>query len=156
MTTETETPDPELAELRSRRVAQLLTQAARSTPPAASGPAAHPVPLTLASFDGTLRDHSQIVVDFWAPWCGPCRTLGPIVDRLARELAPKVLFGQVNADEEPELAQRWRVQGIPTLLFFHQGRLVDRVMGAMPYPGLRARVLGVFTAAADIASEVPP
>jgi thioredoxin 1 len=72
-----------------------------------------------------------VVVDFWAVWCGPCRIMAPIIDEVARELKGKVKFGKVNVDEEGELAERFEVMSIPTLIFFKKGRQVERITGAI-------------------------
>jgi len=73
-----------------------------------------------------------VLVDFWAPWCGPCRLIEPVVERLARDLAGRLKVVKVNSDLAPELAQRFDVRGIPTLLIFDHGRVVDRQTGANP------------------------
>lgn len=140
--TEIEEADPELSAIRARRVAQLLTR--RPDAPTSAPARAVPVELTSSSIRPFLADHPRAVVDVWAPWCGPCRTMAPILDGLAGELAPNVHFGKLNADTEPSLAARWNVEGIPTLLLFESGRLVDRIVGAQPRDRLRARLQAVF------------
>ena len=74
-----------------------------------------------------------VVVDFWAPWCGPCRIVEPAVERVARDLAGRLKVVKVNADLTPELGQRFNVRGIPTLIIFDHGRVVDRQTGASPW-----------------------
>ncbi len=133
--------DPELAELRARRLAELVRE--RSAP-RAPPPSFAPEPLTSAGFPSFLARHPRVVVDVWAPWCGPCRALSPLLEELARELGPTVRFAKLNSDEEPGLAARWGVQAIPTLLLFENGRPVDRVVGALPKEVLRARFLRAF------------
>ncbi len=134
--------DPELAELRARRLEQLVRQ--RSAAEAADRAPPVPEDLTSASYAEFLRRNPHAVVDVWAPWCGPCRTMAPILEGLARELSPSVRFGKLNADEEPAIAGGWNVQAIPTLLLFDGGRLVDRVVGALPAAPLRERLRRVF------------
>jgi thioredoxin 1 len=77
-----------------------------------------------------LKSDKLIIVDFWAPWCGPCRTVGPIMDELAGEYDGKAKIGKINVDEEGELAAKFRIMSIPTVLFFKSGEIVDRVIGA--------------------------
>lgn len=135
--------DPELLELRARRRAELLERSSEPPrPPAAPTPG--PEELTLASFAGFLAANPRVVVDVWAPWCGPCRVLSPTLEELAHELGPEIRFAKVNADEEPAIASRWGVEAIPTLLLFGAGRLVDRVVGVLPKETLRQRFARAF------------
>jgi thioredoxin 1 len=83
---------------------------------------------------------SPVVVDFYAVWCGPCRMLSPRLDKLAGEFAGKIRFVKVNVDEAQDLAGRFRVEGIPTLLFFKSGKLEGRVTGLLPEQELRSRL----------------
>ncbi len=92
-----------------------------------------PVHVTETSFDAMLAEHAgPVVVDFWADWCGPCRALAPTLEELAQEYAGRVTIAKVNVDESPELAARFRIQSIPTLLVFKGGQIVDRFVGALP------------------------
>ena len=79
-----------------------------------------------------LGSDKPAFVDFWAPWCGPCRIIGPIVEELAPSYEGKVVIAKINVDDNPEVAQRYQVSSIPTLLMFKGGRVVDRAVGAMP------------------------
>jgi thioredoxin 2 len=83
-----------------------------------------------------------VIVDLWAPWCGPCRVLGPSLATVAKEQRGQVLVLKVNTDEHRELSERHEVRGIPTLLVFAGGRLIDRQVGALPLPQLRSWVSG--------------
>jgi thioredoxin 1 len=78
-----------------------------------------------------------VLVDFWAVWCGPCRQVGPVVDRLAKDYDGKLTVGKVNVDEQTELAERYRVMSIPTLYVFKAGEVVDKLVGARPYNDLK-------------------
>ena len=89
--------------------------------------------LTTASFDGIVATtEGPLLVDFWAPWCGPCRAIAPVLEQIAGELAERVTIGKVNVDEEPALAGRFGVQSIPTLLLFKHGQVAHQIIGALP------------------------
>ncbi len=75
-----------------------------------------------------------IVVDCWAPWCGPCRSFAPVFEQAAAQLEPKARFAKLNTEAVPSIAQRWRIQSIPTLMVFKDGKEVARMSGAMPLP----------------------
>jgi thioredoxin 1 len=91
-----------------------------------------PVVLTDSNFASEVAKHDLLVVDFWAPWCGPCRMVSPIIEQLAKEYAGRVTFGKLNVDENPVVSQAFRIQSIPTLLVFHKGKAVDGQIGALP------------------------
>ncbi len=102
---------------------------------------ASPVVVTDASFAReVLASPLPVLVDLWAPWCGPCRIIGPVVERLAREYAGRLKVAKLNVDENPQTAAQFYVQSIPTLLIFRGGQVVDRIVGAAPEPVLRDRV----------------
>jgi thioredoxin 1 len=97
-----------------------------------------PVHVNDAAFEKTvLQSTLPTIVDFWAPWCGPCRMVAPILDKLAKEFAGKLLVTKVNTDENPEWAMKYGVQGIPTMLFVANGKIIHRQVGALPEPSLR-------------------
>jgi thioredoxin 1 len=84
-----------------------------------------------------LKSELPVIVDFWAPWCGPCRMVAPMLDKIAAEQAGNLIVAKVNTDEDPEWATRYGVQGIPTMLFVAGGKIVHRQVGAMPEGVLR-------------------
>lgn len=83
-------------------------------------------------FDKALTQDQLMVVDFWADWCGPCKMLGPVIEDLAAKYDGKALVGKVNVDDEPQLAQRYGVMSIPTVIFLKNGKEIDRKVGVMP------------------------
>jgi len=98
-----------------------------------------PLHVTDDAFEKTvLKSEVPVVVDFWAPWCGPCKMVAPILDKLADEFAGKMLIAKVNTDENPQWAQSYNVQGIPTMLFIADGKVVHQQVGALPEPMLRS------------------
>ncbi len=100
-----------------------------------------PVTVTDATFAAEVeRSPLPVLVDAWAPWCGPCRMVGPIVDELAKELAGKVRVAKLNVDDNPATAARFDVRSIPTMLVMVNGREVDRIVGALPKAALQQRL----------------
>jgi thioredoxin 1 len=79
-----------------------------------------------------LKSETPVLVDFWAPWCGPCRMVAPVLDDLAEEMDGKVRIAKLNVDEQQDIAFKYQVSSIPTFILFKQGKVADRAMGAMP------------------------
>lgn len=98
------------------------------------------VELTDATFAAEVEGHQGLaVVDFWAPWCGPCRMVGPVLEELAGEYAGKAKVAKVDVDNNQSLAQKYGVRSIPLILFFKDGKVVDQVLGAVPKAQLAAK-----------------
>ncbi len=100
-----------------------------------------PINVTDAAFEKTVLQSSvPVIVDFWAPWCGPCKMVAPILDKLAKEYEGKIVIAKVNTDENPEWMMKYGIQGIPTMLFVAGGKIVHRQVGALPERMLRDTV----------------
>jgi thioredoxin 2 len=100
-----------------------------------------PITVTDATFASLVEiSPLPVVVDLWAAWCGPCRLIAPVIDRLAAKMAGKVTFAKLNIDENPGTANRFRVESIPTLLVMKGGREVDRIIGMLPEAEIAQRV----------------
>lgn len=99
-----------------------------------------PIEMTDADINDTINKYDTVVVDCWAPWCGPCRAIAPIVEDLAKELEGKVVFGKLNVDNNQSTAMNYGIMSIPSLLIFKNGKLVDKIVGAMPKQMLMAKL----------------
>lgn len=87
-----------------------------------------------------LKENQVALVDFWAPWCGPCKVAGPIVDEVAQEIGEKAVVAKVNVDENPILSGRYKVMSIPTMLLFKDGKIVDQLVGLQPKEVLLSKI----------------
>ena len=101
---------------------------------------AKPTPVTDSNFSEMVNRYPLALVDCWAPWCGPCVVISPIVEELAKEYAGKAFFGKLNVDENPRTARYFRIFGIPTLLIIGNGKEVDRIVGLVPKGQIEARL----------------
>jgi len=99
------------------------------------------VEITDANFESLVKNSDKLVlVDFWAEWCGPCRMVGPIVEELAKEYEGKAVIGKLNVDNNPNVSMEFGVRNIPTILFFKNGKVVDKQVGAVPKAQLAAKL----------------
>lgn len=102
-------------------------------------PSVKPVHVTEGNFQAeVLRSELPVLLDLWAPWCGPCRAIAPVIEQLAGELNGKVKVGKLNTDENREIMRQYRVMGIPTLLVFKDGQVIGRMVGARPARAIRS------------------
>ncbi len=109
-----------------------------------------PIHVSDESFEkDVLQSAVPVIVDFWAPWCGPCRMVAPVLEQIAKDYEGKVTVAKVNTDDHSEWAMHYGVQGIPTMLFVAKGEIVDRIVGAVPGPIVRQRLDVVLMNAAE-------
>jgi len=121
--------DDELEAIKQKKMAELQKIASAK---AMMSALSEPVVLTDSNFKGEVAKYPVMLVDFWAPWCGPCRMVSPIIEQLAREYSGKVAFGKVNVDENQMIAGSFGIQSIPTMMIFKNGKAVDVMIGALP------------------------
>jgi thioredoxin 1 len=129
--------DEELERIKQAKLQKMM----KSMAPEKRGTAFNkPVEMTDATFKEMILNHPFVVVDCWAPWCGPCRMVAPIIEELSRDYAGKILFGKLNVDENREVSTQYDIMSIPTLLVFKNGKLVDTIIGAMPRQTLEQKI----------------
>jgi thioredoxin 1 len=103
--------------------------------------------VTTATWDAeVLNSNGLVMVDFWAVWCGPCRIIAPTVEELAKEYTGKIKVMKLNTDENPDIASKYKIMGIPTLMFFKGGQKVDQIVGAVPKPQLKSKIDSLLSA----------
>ncbi len=95
-----------------------------------------PININDADLDVTVKKYTTVVVDCWAPWCGPCRMVGPMLEELAKEMQGKIAFAKLNVDENQATSMKYQIMSIPTMLIFKNGELVDKLIGALPKEAL--------------------
>lgn len=96
--------------------------------------------ITDANFEELSKSNELLVVDVWATWCGPCRALAPVIDELSRQYEGKAAIGKVDADENPEICEKFGVRNLPTILFIKNGEVADKVVGALAKNALSAKI----------------
>ena len=121
----------EIEEIKQKKMAELMRNAAAGKPGGNGWPEA-PVPVSDSDFDEFIEKYPKVVVDCWAPWCGPCRMLSPTIDSMAKDHKGKVVYAKLNTDDNFGTAGKYKIMSIPTLLFFKDGELVDKMIGAAP------------------------
>ncbi len=102
-----------------------------------------PVNVTDGNFEAFINHYEKVVVDCWAEWCGPCKILAPTIDELAGEVSGNVAFGKLNTDENSQTAMRFKIMGIPTLIFFKNGEKVDQIVGVVPKTQIESKITGL-------------
>jgi thioredoxin 1 len=121
--------DDELEAIKDKKLAELQKEAATK---ALMSSITEPIVLTDSNFASEVAKYPVMLVDFWAPWCGPCRMVSPIIEQLSREYSGRVAFGKVNVDENQRIAASFCIQSIPSLMIFKGSKAVDVIIGAMP------------------------
>jgi thioredoxin 1 len=96
--------------------------------------------ITDATFEEIIKTNKVVLIDFWAEWCGPCRMVGPIVEELAGEYEGKAMIGKLDVDENPDVCEKYGIRNIPTLLYFKDGEMVDKVVGAAQKAVLKEKI----------------
>ena len=132
--------DDELEEIKKRKLEQLKKQYLDGGQKMEENLPNVPIIITDADIDEAIKKYDTIVVDCWAPWCGPCRMVGPIIEELAKEMQGKVVFGKLNVDENPATSTRHQIMSIPAMLVFKNGELIDKFVGAMPKDVLKQKL----------------
>ncbi len=117
----------EIERIRQKKMAEMMNETGSGND--AKG---EPIPVTDRDIDSFVARNPKVVVDCWAPWCGPCRMLSPTIDALAKDMKGKIVFGKLNTDDNFRTSEKYRIASIPTLLFFKDGKLVDKMIGAAP------------------------
>lgn len=99
-----------------------------------------PIKMTDNEFERTLKKYPLVLIDFWAPWCFPCKMIAPVLEEIAKEYKGKLLIGKMNVDENPITPMRFQIFSIPTLILFKNGRPVERIVGTMPKDYLKEKI----------------
>jgi thioredoxin 1 len=123
----------ELEQIRLKKIQAMLDEAERK-----KQVGNHPIAITDGNFHSIVGTNELLVVDFWAPWCGPCRMVGPIIEQLAIEYAGRVVFGKMNVDENRAVPSSFGIMSIPTIVVFHRGKVVETIVGAYPKSHIEA------------------
>lgn len=129
----------EIEEIRKKKLAEMAARAGKGL----TGYPDTPMVVTDGDFDEFVRKYETVVVDCWAPWCGPCRMLTPTIESLAKDHKGKVVFGKLNTDENFETSSKYGIMSIPTLLYFRNGEMVSKTIGALPRPMIEEQLRSI-------------
>jgi thioredoxin 1 len=123
--------DPELADIRRRKLQEMMTDMAAKAAGGGDWPS-EPIEITDDNVEEMAARYPALVIDCWAEWCGPCRMLAPTIHELAGELKGRVVFGKLNTDMNPKTPRKYGIMSIPTMLFYKEGKVSGKLVGAMP------------------------
>jgi thioredoxin len=126
---------------RANRLQAVCGKCGQKLPSASVEADGHPLTVTDANFDEVISDSRPVLVDFWAAWCGPCRMIAPAIEELARDSQGRYVVAKLNVDENQQTPGRYHIEGIPTLLIFKSGQLVDRLVGLQPKQAIQQHLL---------------
>jgi thioredoxin 1 len=132
--------DEELERIRAKRLKTMTDELMNNPGGSSNDMPGEPVVLDENNFDDIIKKYSIVVVDCWAPWCGPCRMVAPTIEELAKDYQGKIVFGKLNTDENQGIAMKFNIMSIPTFLIFKNGDLIDRPVGAMPKASLEEAI----------------
>lgn len=132
--------DDEVKRINERKFEEMMKRGSSVGQASAAKPSGKPIDLSDGDFHQVVKSHPLMVVDFWAPWCGPCRIVSPVLEELSQEMAGKAVFGKVNVDDNPVTATEFGIQGIPTIMIFKNGEPVDGLVGAAPKAMIEDRI----------------
>jgi len=124
----TKKKDAELEQIRARKMQNLVTKMKKKDESAGNSP----ITLDDSHFNETIHKYPLMLLECWAEWCGPCRVIAPVINKLSRDYGDRLAVGKLNVDENPETAMRFGIMSIPTLLIIKNGKEVDRIIGAVP------------------------
>jgi len=130
----------DLDEIRKRKLEQLRKQYLNGGKKMEENWPNTPLELSDKDIDETINKFETLVIDCWAPWCGPCRMVSPMVEELAKEMQGKIVFGKLNVDENQATSMKYQIMAIPSLLVFKNGKLIDKIVGAMPKEMLKQKL----------------
>lgn len=133
--------DEEIERMERKKLDEMLRRSlSEANPKPAGGLTAGVEVLSDVTFAQAVGKHPLTVVDFWAPWCGPCRIISPVIEELAKQYSGKVAFGKVNVDENLALSSSFGIEGIPTIMLFSRGRPIDAIVGAVPKAIIESKI----------------
>ena len=130
----------ELEEIRKRKLEELKKQYMNRGSKMSGNLPNTPIKITDADINENIKKYPNLVIDCWAPWCGPCRMIGPIIEDLAKEMQGKVVFAKLNVDENQATSIKYQIMSIPTMLLFKNGDLIDKFVGAVPKEELKKKL----------------